>query len=87
MELDATFRVCDACVFKLTALVNHRQLERIFAAVAGWRVFYKNWRIAQYNKGLRTVIPKPYFPTSGSVWSLKRYEYNYPPEMKVVQDK
>lgn len=57
----------------------------ILAVVAVTRLSYKYIRTAQYKKSLLTVVPKPYFPTSGSVWSLKRYQYHYPVEMQVIQ--
>jgi hypothetical protein len=53
--------------------------------IAFLRISYKRIRIMRYQTFISKVIPKPYFPTSGSVWSLKRYEYNYPVEMKVVE--
>ena len=30
------------------------------------------------------IVPREYTPTTGSVWSLKRYQYSYPGEIKVT---
>ena len=30
------------------------------------------------------IVPKPYVAHSGSVWSLKRYQYSYPSQIEVI---
>jgi hypothetical protein len=55
-----------------------------FAGIVILRIMYKRIRISQYNEWLERVNPKPYFPTTGSVWSLKRYQHSLPPEIEVT---
>jgi hypothetical protein len=56
----------------------------LFVMIVCCRVMYKRVRIKQYDAWLEKVNPKPYFPTTGSVWSLKRYQHSLPPEIEVT---
>ena len=45
--------------------------------------FFKR-KLKYHNKWMSRIVPKPYVAHSGSVWSLKRYQYSYPSQIEVI---
>merc|ERR1711865_675246 len=56
----------------------------LFVAIVLGRLLYVKHRVTQYESNLAKIIPKPYFPTTGSVWSLKRHQYDYPQGIEIL---
>ena len=48
------------------------------------RYAYHQKRTTHTEKWMSRIVPREYTPSSGSVWSLKRYQYSYPGEIKVT---
>jgi hypothetical protein len=55
----------------------------VFLVCVVVRVAY-NWAKRRYKrKWVSRIVPRSYFPTTGSVLSLKRHQYSYPAEVEV----
>jgi hypothetical protein len=58
----------------------------LFALIVAARKYYVQRTVDNHTENLAKIIPKPYFPTTGSVWSLKRHQYDYPDGVEVLKN-